>query len=374
LLQNPIGPTDTVIDVQPGLGALFPQPVNPGEFFLVTLEDVNTPTIREIIAVYGRSGDTFTNCVRGQEQDRNGSTPQSWPAGTTLVDHRMTAETVHESFVYGFTPESGNVNALDQTIGTGFYAITSPTTGAVRTIQGSGVLSVLDGDGVAGNPTLSISPGTNGQVLTTVGGVPTWAAGGGGSSLYLYSEHPVSPSTPSATGANSIALLSGSSAEAQDSLAIGPQSLTRLQGSIAWASGRFGNSGDSQRGEYQLRAGTINAVPTAMYLDGPNGSVPLTLPDNSTWTFRATVTGHRTDASDGHLGMEFKGVVWRGSGASTTTIQGQVSRQIIARANTSWDVSITPDLSNGGLTFTVTGQSGKTIRWLAVVETVEVTN
>jgi hypothetical protein len=101
LLQDDISPTDTVIYVQPGLGDLFPQPINSGEYFLVTLEDVNQPVAREIIKVTARVGDTFTSCERGQEQSLGGAAPQAWTAGATLIDHRITAGTIFQSVALG---------------------------------------------------------------------------------------------------------------------------------------------------------------------------------------------------------------------------------------------------------------------------------
>lgn len=93
LLQAGISSTDTVIQLQPGQGSLFPQPTQAGEFFLVTLETVDPPFIREIVRVTGRSGDTLTGCVRGQE----GTSPLVWSALSTLVDHRVTAQTMKDA-------------------------------------------------------------------------------------------------------------------------------------------------------------------------------------------------------------------------------------------------------------------------------------
>ena len=96
LLATSLTPTSTSIEVQSGLGALFPQPTN-GDFFLVTLEDLNPPLTREIIKVTGRVGNTLTFSLadRGQE----GTTPKAWPALSTLVDHRITAETIRQAFL-----------------------------------------------------------------------------------------------------------------------------------------------------------------------------------------------------------------------------------------------------------------------------------
>lgn len=105
LLQTSIGPTDMTIQVQPGLGAEYPQPVNPGEFFLVTLETLSSPLAREIIQITGRSGDVLTVGARGLE----GTVPQAWTADQTLVDHRITAETIRQAFLQPvYTPTGGS--------------------------------------------------------------------------------------------------------------------------------------------------------------------------------------------------------------------------------------------------------------------------
>lgn len=395
LLQNSIGAGDVTLTVQPGLGAKFPQPANPGEFFLITLEDVASPVSREIIKVTGRSGDVLTGLVRGWES----TTAQSWPAGDTLVDHRITAATVHQSFIYG-GQDGGNVSALNNIAANGIYVITSPTTSAARSIVSSNpLINIANGDGVAGNPTISLDLGTANQILgMNAGGtaleyktinagsnvsvvhgagtitISSTGGGGGGSALELYAENPVTPSAPSATGTNAVAIGQASAAQAPNSIALGPQSLTRTEGQLAWTNGRFASSGDAQFGRYALRASTINGAATPMFIDGPGGSISLALPDDATWSFKATVTAHRTDAGDGHAGFELKGVIYRGAGAATTALQGKVSSQIIARSNTSWNVVATADATTGALKLTVQGQNGKTIRWLAVVETVEITN
>lgn len=91
LLNAPISASSTSLQVQPGLGALFPQPSQPGEFFLVTLETIAAPFNREIIKVTGRSGDTLTFSLADRAQE--GTVAQAWAANDTLVDHRATAET-----------------------------------------------------------------------------------------------------------------------------------------------------------------------------------------------------------------------------------------------------------------------------------------
>lgn len=275
----------------------------------------------------------------------------------------------------GLTFSGGPVTTAGVITMSGTLGITHGGTGATTATTAFNNLSPLTttGDILYFNGVNARLPvGLAGQVLTVVGGIPTWQTTS--SALQLYAENPVAPIAPVASGTNSIALLSGSHANAQDSLAIGVQSVSRIQGGVVQASGRFASSGDAQTGRYLLRTNTINNVPTTMFVDGTAGSITLTMPDTSTWTFRVTITGHRTDVNDGHAGYEFKGVIYRNAGAATTAILGRMSKTILAESNTPWDANVFADTANGGFTVTVTGQTSKTIRWLALVETVEITN
>jgi Head domain of trimeric autotransporter adhesin len=200
--------------------------------------------------------------------------------------------------------------------------------------------------------------------------------GGGGTALDLYDENPITPAPPAAQGDNSVAIGPGATTDvvATGSIALGSQSLTRHRGALVFANDRFASSGDAQAGKYLLRTVTINSATTEAYLNGTAGGERLTLTDDSTWTFTITITGHRTDTGDGHAGYKFEGVIFRGAGAGTTTFQGVPVKNVIAESDVSWDVSITANSTFGALCINVTGQVGKTIRWVALVETVEVTN
>jgi len=198
--------------------------------------------------------------------------------------------------------------------------------------------------------------------------------GGPGGSGELYSENPNTPVTPVASGVNSVAIGYGADAGSDKSLAIGEQSLTHIDGSVVIANGRFASTGDAQHGKYLLRTITVNATPTEMFMDGTGGSVRLVLRDDSTWTFKALITAHRTDASDGHAGYEIKGVVYRITGTWTVAIQGVISKNVIAESNPQLDIIVDVDTTNGSLRFRAVGENSKTFRWVAYVETVEITN
>lgn len=251
-------------------------------------------------------------------------------------------------------------------------------TNALQVINAGGAPSIKEGSGIpVGSDTLgalyidrSVTNGDgiyyyNGSAWTVVATKPN-----------LYNEKVNGFIAPVAAALDSVALGSGAETQtgATGSLAIGLQSLARTQGGVVQASGRFASNGDAQTGRYLLRTHTVSNTPTEMFIDGTAGSVRLTLPDDATWTFKITVTGHRTDLGNGHAGYTAAGVIYRGSGAATTAIQGSVNKVVLAESNPAWDINISADNTNGSLRILVTGETGKIIRWLALVETVEITN
>lgn len=82
-LSASVSAVDTTLPVVDA--SVFPTPVNAGEYFKVTLE---ASGVLEIVYVYGKSGNTLTNCVRAQE----GKSSVAWPGGTR-VENRATAKT-----------------------------------------------------------------------------------------------------------------------------------------------------------------------------------------------------------------------------------------------------------------------------------------
>jgi hypothetical protein len=87
-LASGVSSTTTTLQLISGSGALFPQPTNPGDYFVLTLTDAATGLIDEIVDVTARVGDTLT-VVRGQE----GTTARSWNAGD-FASNLLTAGTL----------------------------------------------------------------------------------------------------------------------------------------------------------------------------------------------------------------------------------------------------------------------------------------
>lgn len=255
----------------------------------------------------------------------------------------------------------------------------------IRGLQLDDAVSIIQGNGAPGLSVDTIAANVGSLYLDTSagsaytktqlgGGLDRWAST---NSVRLLSEQPTGAYTPpSAQGNNSLAIGSGAqtTATAHNAIALGEQSLARIPNSIISAAGRFATTGDAQVGRYVLRTITTNNIETEAFIDGPNGSIRLEMPDDSTWTFTATVTAHRTDASDGHAGYKIEGVVYRAAGANTIAFQGAPVKTVLAESNTPWDINITADATTGSLRLIAQGQTGKTIRWMALIDTVEITN
>lgn len=102
------------LTVAAGTGTLFPNPNVTSEFFLVTLIDNATSSIKEIVRVTQRVDDIFT-IVRGQE----GTAPVAWSAGD-FVKMLVTAGTMNnmiqipqaQAQTFKFAQDTGTVNNL----------------------------------------------------------------------------------------------------------------------------------------------------------------------------------------------------------------------------------------------------------------------
>ncbi|HXB12768.1 MAG TPA: hypothetical protein VNZ45_12325 [Bacteroidia bacterium] len=108
-------PTDTSVNLTGGTGVLFPQPVNPGDYFIASFVDTSTGTIREIVHVTNMTGDTAT-IIRAQEA----TSAVAWPAGS-IFSHLHTAGAMNAmmqkgdlgsaSIIYNGT-DTGTTNAI----------------------------------------------------------------------------------------------------------------------------------------------------------------------------------------------------------------------------------------------------------------------
>jgi hypothetical protein len=76
-LAKAITPTDTVLQITAGTGSYFPSPTG-GDYFMLTLIQINNPEVSEIVKCTLRVGD-FLTVTRGEE----GTQPQILTLATT---------------------------------------------------------------------------------------------------------------------------------------------------------------------------------------------------------------------------------------------------------------------------------------------------
>jgi len=135
-------------------------------------------------------------------------------------------------------------------------------------------------------------------------------------------------------------------------------------------------SGVQQTALLVLGRQTTDATPTV--LASNSSAVGTTnqviLPNNSAYTFQGTCIANVT-AGGTTSGWKFEGVIKRGANAASTALVAAVTPTVIAQdvGAVTWVLAITADTTNGGIKVEVTGAAATTIRWVAKIETTEVT-
>jgi hypothetical protein len=135
-------------------------------------------------------------------------------------------------------------------------------------------------------------------------------------------------------------------------------------------------TGVSQSAILVIGKQTTDATPSALTSEGNAASTSnqVILPNNSAYTFKGTLIANVTGGGD-TSSWEFRGAIKRGAGVGTTALVGTPRIDNIGydTGATLWTFTLTADTTNGGLAITVTGAASTTIRWVAKVETTEVT-
>ena len=264
----------------------------------------------------------------------------------------------------------------------------SGATGAV-TVSNTGVTSValampsiftVSGSPVTTTGTLTATLAS--QTANTVFAAPNGSAGAptfralayADLPIKLYVENPSSQVAPVASAANSVAIGSGSSSTAANATAIGSGSSASIINTLAFAGGDFTGAGDAQEVKAILRNITTTATATELFLDGTTATQRFVLPNNSAASFTILVTARRTDATGGAAGYKFEGNAHKDTTAASLAFTGTPSKTVLGETNVAWDASVSVDTVNGSIKVTVTGEAAKTIRWVASVVAVIVTN
>jgi hypothetical protein len=136
------------------------------------------------------------------------------------------------------------------------------------------------------------------------------------------------------------------------------------------STGNFAVAGDARACVYIERNITMGTAPTRLYLDGIGEN--LIMSPNSIWTYDILVSAKRTDAGADGASFRITGAVGCNATPSTIFQIGVPSITIIGRTDDNWNAHTSIDAVTGSLIIIVVGNVGKTVRWVAKIDTTEV--
>ena len=128
---------------------------------------------------------------------------------------------------------------------------------------------------------------------------------------------------------------------------------------------------------FPLRMATTDATATALTTDIAAASTDnqIILPNNSAYSFSGTIIA-RQQAADGsnYASWEIKGALLRDANAASTVLGNGIVNKLFATSGASaWAIALTADTTNGCLKIEATGGAATDIKWVATVNTAEVT-
>ena len=135
-------------------------------------------------------------------------------------------------------------------------------------------------------------------------------------------------------------------------------------------------TGVSQSALLILGRQTTDATATVLASNSSAASTTnqVILPNNSAYYVKGSIIANVTGGGN-TKSWDFIATIKRGANAASTAIVGAVTLNVQAAdaGASTWVAAITADTTNGGLAVTVTGQASTTIRWVAKLESTEVT-
>jgi hypothetical protein len=176
--------------------------------------------------------------------------------------------------------------------------------------------------------------------------------------------------TCAATGQDSMAAGNNCNALASASVALGFYSLSESFGQIAEGgaiSDRSAQAGHSQGARMYAGVQTTDATPRQLLAS--DGNPPL-IGDTRSYAFRILVVARQSGSSTARAMWDIVGLISRGTGASSVTLDGASGTAAPAFSSGSvsgWAVSLAADTTAGGYAITVTGASSTTLNWHAYI-------
>lgn len=337
--------------------------------------------------------------------------------GTAIGGGGTALELYAENYVSGTLPIVTGADAFvigrnstasgERSVALGAYSTAS---GSYSLAINGSTASATNSVGILGSATQNgaTAIGSNsGLLIAQAAGQGAMALGGSYASGSNSFAAAIANSTSSygATGANSVAMGSLAKASGSWSFAAGRNSQSTSQYSVVlggyssfatkdyayafghrasadvigkYAYGVFtsGDVGTSQGGYYVLALNTTDATASPLVTNGGSNAGSTTnqiiLPNNSAYAFHGTIVA-RQQASQGTACAAWKieGLIRREGSAGTTVLVN--SATTVLDNTPAWGMALSADTTNGGLKIEVTGAAATNIRWVATINTSEVT-
>jgi len=156
--------------------------------------------------------------------------------------------------------------------------------------------------------------------------------------------------------------------------AIGYMAISSVKGQYSYSSSYFSGGGTAGRGNgctYVLYAEGTDATPQVMTTTKTTAAADnqIAAPTNDTCImFSGTIVAMQNGAQD-QGGWEIKGLL-KNDGGTTTLVNSQVNS---FDTGNGWDISLYADDTNNALKVQCTGEASHNIRWVANIQTSEVT-
>lgn len=163
-------------------------------------------------------------------------------------------------------------------------------------------------------------------------------------------------------------------ASAVRGFAFGSDAVSAFAGKQAYGNGAIAVTGDNQAGKTILKRRTTDATPTALTSDSTvaGASNQVILANNTAFAFTGTIVA-RQQAAGGAASAAWtvSGLIRREGTAASTAI---VASTVTTITNVpGWNLALSADTTNGGLTVTATGAVGTNVQWTATIDTTETT-
>jgi len=173
-----------------------------------------------------------------------------------------------------------------------------------------------------------------------------------------------------ASGDHSVAMGYTARASGNGSFALGTDAKATIKTQIAMSAGQFAAQGDAQGSTFILRSDTTDATAEAMTTNNSTAAADnqIVAASDTCITFSGTVVAMQNGAQ-AYGSWKIEGLLVNDGG--TTTVP--TSAITVINNSSSWGLALSADNTNNALKVQVTGEASHNIRWVANVQTSEVT-